>query len=314
MRNLLASLALLPLATLAGEKIDQQLDIPADGKVLIENQRGDVTIKAWDKAVFKVSGTLDDKAEGYELETQGSVTKFIVKMPKRNRRWNSNTGEGSNLTIFMPKTSELHFEGVNVDVAASGLLAGTQLTTVNGDIEASKLTGKIFIETVNGDVSAHDLSGNIRFETVNGEIDDRNSSGKLRFNAVNGDIESDTHATDIRLENVNGEVDFKIKALSDLRLNTVNGEIDIRIEKMLESANINMDTVSGDVRLSFPEDISARFDIDAHSGGKIINDLSEDRVKKAKYGPSRELEFVLNSGEADVEIDTVSGRIELKKN
>lgn len=37
------------------------------------------------------------------------------------------------------------------------------------------------------------------------------------------------------------------------------------------------------------------------------------RQKKAKYGPARSLEFVLNGGNADVEIDTVSGNIELKR-
>ncbi|TMP77136.1 hypothetical protein CWC05_20720, partial [Pseudoalteromonas ruthenica] len=63
-----------------------------------------------------------------------------------------------------------------------------------------------------------------------------------------------------------------------------------------------------------PRDVSTRFDIDAHSGGNIFNDLSEHQAKKAKYGPSRELEFILNGGQADVEIDTVSGRIEIKKN
>ncbi|RJE77850.1 hypothetical protein BGP78_07010 [Pseudoalteromonas sp. MSK9-3] len=314
MKNIVASIALLPLAALAGDKIDQQVEVPKDGKILIENQRGDVTIKSWDKNAFKVTGTLDDKAQGYTLETQGSVTEFTVKMPKRTRGWNYGGGDGSTLTIYMPKTSELSFEGVNVNVSATDFSAGAQLKTVNGNVKATKLTGKIALETVNGDVDATDLAGNIRFETVNGEINDHNSSGKLRFNAVNGDIESNTSATDIRLENVNGEVEFKIKELEDLRLNTVNGEIDIRVEKMGGNASINMDTVSGDVQLFLPRDVSARFDIDAHSGGNIFNDLSEHKAKKAKYGPSRELEFILNGGQADVEIDTVSGRIEIKKN
>ncbi|MBE0369683.1 DUF4097 family beta strand repeat-containing protein [Pseudoalteromonas aurantia] len=314
MKYTLVSLAMLPLSVFAGDKINEQINIPNGGKVLIENQRGDVTINSWDQDVFKVTGTLDDKALGFSLETQGTVTEFIVKMPKLNRGWNHGSGQGSNLKIYMPKNSELSFEGVNVDVSASNLIAGAQIKTVNGSVKADKLTGKVSLETVNGDVDATDLSGNIRYETVNGEIEDRNSQGKLRFNAVNGDIESTTSATEIRLENVNGEVDLNIKELNELRLNTVNGEIDIRVAKMGDNASMNMDTVSGDVRLFFPQDVSARFDIDAHSGGHIVNGLSSDKVKRAKYGPSRELEFSINGGRADVEVDTVSGRIELKKN
>ena len=41
--------------------------------------------------------------------------------------------------------------------------------------------------------------------------------------------------------------------------------------------------------------------------------MSSDQVQKEKYGPARSLEFVLGDGDADVEIDTVSGNVELKR-
>ncbi|OCQ19658.1 hypothetical protein A7985_19770 [Pseudoalteromonas luteoviolacea] len=307
------SLALLPTLVLAGDKIDQEIDIPKDGKVFIENQRGNVVIKTWDQAKFKVQGELDDAAKGYELVNKGNKTVFTVEMPSRVKGW-GRQHEGSELTIFMPKQSELVFEGVQVDVEASQLLAGAFIKTVNGDIKASQIDGKVRLETVNGDIDGTDLSGRVRYETVNGDIEDMNSAGKLRFTAVNGSIESKTSAQEVRLENVNGEVQFDIAALQELRLNTVNGEIEVRTKKLLPGARLNLESVSGDVDLYFPSDISARFDIDAHAGGKIINELSNDKVKKAKYGPSRELEFNVAGGDADIEIDTVSGRITLKKN
>ena len=62
MKALIISLAALPAIVFAGESIDKELSVPANGKVVIENQRGDVTIKTWDKNVFKVTGELDDKA------------------------------------------------------------------------------------------------------------------------------------------------------------------------------------------------------------------------------------------------------------
>ncbi|OHU86173.1 MULTISPECIES: DUF4097 family beta strand repeat-containing protein [Pseudoalteromonas] len=313
MRALLAGLALLPLTTFAGQSIDEKISLPKQGKVFIENQRGVITIKTWDEDSFKVTGTLDEKAKGYKLETNGSVTEFIVQMPNQYRGWN-NRHDGSKLTIHMPKSSELNLEGVSIDVNASQLYAGTSIKTVKGDIQVSDLKGKISLQTINGDIDASQLSGHIQYETVNGSINDRGSDGKLKFNAVNGDIESDTKAQDVRLENVNGEVDLRIEELADLRLNTVNGEINVHIKRLKDNANINMDSVSGDARFYFPADVSARFDIDMHAGGKVINELSDHKMKKAKYGPSRELEFVLNGGNADVEIDTVSGHIELKKN
>ena len=311
MKAILLGLSLFPLAVFAGEKIDKQIEVPKEGAVFIANQRGDVSIAGWDKSEFKVVGELDDKAEGFELETRGDNTYFVVKMP-RKMGWGSN-GDGSKLTIFMPHSSALDFRGVNVSVIAKALKNGAEVNVVNGEITAQNLAGNIKLTSVNGDVNAQSLSGNIQFETVNGEINDEQSSGELRFSAVNGDIKSSSSASDVRLENVNGDINFKLASIKNLRINTVNGEAEVSIGELLDSADVRFESVSGDAEFFFPTNVSAKFEIEAHANGKIINELSDDKVKKAKYGPASELEFVINAGNADVEMDTISGRIELKK-
>ena len=312
MKVLFLLLSVLPLSALAGQKINEMIDVPENKRVFIENQRGDIRIEGWDKAQLKIEGELDDKADGYRLENSNGRITFIVKMPRNvNSGWNS--GDGSKLTIYMPKTSELEFAGVNVTISAKDLHAGVEIDTVNGDINVQNLSGDLNFDTVNGDVSAQDLNGDIRFETVNREINDKNSQGTLRFTAVNGDIKSTTRAQDVRLENVNGDIDFVFDKLKSLRINTVNGESEVHINELIKGAQISYESVSGDADFYFPENVSARFEIQAHANGKIINTLSNDKVKRAKYGPSSELEFSINGGDGDIEIDTISGRIELRK-
>tara|TARA_Y100000782_G_scaffold112307_1_gene142189 strand:+ start:468 stop:1436 length:969 start_codon:yes stop_codon:yes gene_type:complete len=311
MKLLVLTLGLLPLMAMAGQTINEQIDVPANKRIFIENQRGDVRIEGWDKPQLKIEGELDDKAQGYRLEVEGSRVEFVVKMPRNLGAWNN--GDGSRLTIYMPKSSELEFAGVNVTVSAKELEAGAEIDTVNGDITVHNISGNMSFETVNGDVNAHDLNGDIRFETVNGEINDKNSQGALRFTAVNGDIKSKTKAQDVRLENVNGDIDFAFDAIKKLRINTVNGEAEVHINKLLEDANIRFESVSGDAKFYFPTDVSAKFEIEAHANGKIVNELSDDKATKAKYGPSSDLEFSINGGDADIEMDTISGRIELRK-
>lgn len=312
MKALILAMSMLPLMAVAGQKIDEQISVPANKRIFIDNQRGDVRVEGWDKAELKISGELDDKAQGYRLEVENDRIEFIVKMP-RNQNYGWNRGDGSELVIFMPKSSELELSGVNVNVVASELSNGTDIDVVNGDITLSAIEGDISVETVNGDVDATNLIGDIRYETVNGEINDRDSQGKLRFTAVNGDIKSTSKAQDVRLENVNGDIDFALDTVKKLRINTVNGEAEVRINRLLDKADIRFESVSGDAEFFFPDDISAKFEIEAHANGKIVNELSNDKVKKAKYGPSSELEFSVNGGDADIEIDTISGRIELRK-
>lgn len=312
MKTLLLALTLLPFFASAGEKINEQIEVPANKRIFIDNQRGDVRIEGWDKSQLQITGELDDKAQGYRLEVAGDRIEFIVKMPRNNNNgWNS--GDGSQLVIYMPNSSELEFTGVNATISAKNLIAGADIDVVNGDINLQNISGNITVDTVNGDVSAIGLKGDIRYETVNGEINDKDSQGTLRFTAVNGDIKSKTAAQEVRLENVNGDIDFAFQALKSLRISTVNGESEIHINELLKGAQITYESVSGDADFYFPTDVSARFEIEAHANGKIINELSDDKVKKAKYGPSSELEFAVNGGDADIEIDTISGRIELRK-
>ena len=313
MKAMILTLALSPVLAWAGEAIDQSISVPSDGHIYIDNQRGNVVIKGWDKNELKVTGTLDDKAEGFLLENRGSRTDFVVNMPKSyNSNWDDNS-EGSKLTIFMPVTSAVNFEGVSVDVKISELRSDARIGTVNGDIDAKQLVGNITLETVNGSIDALNLGGELRYQTVNGDIEDVDSQGQLMMTLVNGDVRSNTKAEDIRFENVNGDLTLRVNTLGKLSASTVNGELEVYVNELTKEAQIRAESVSGDFDLYLPMNISARFDIEAHAGGDISNALSSDKPLQAKYGPGESLHFNLGQGEAEVDITTISGDISLYK-
>ena len=309
----IAALVMLSPLTWAGDKIDETRNTTANGDVFIDVMNGKVSIKTWDKNEVKVAGELDDRAEGYTFEVDGDRVVFEVEMPKRGwsgGNWNSD--QGSQLEIWMPMTNSLKFEGVNVDVDVANIVGGVRINTVNGDISAIELSKRVSLETVNGDVKAENLSGKIRLHTVNGEVEDKNSSGELYIETVNGDINSNTSAKEVHLNNVNGDLNVTTKLVNEMDISTVNGDLDLSIT-LAETGRFVYSSVGGDADIYFDADISASFDIEAHAGGDIDNDLSSDRAKEQKYGPGEKLRFTLGSGKADVEIDTVSGDIHLKK-
>ncbi len=258
-----------------------------------------------------MSGELDDKAQGYTLKTQGNKTQFIVKMPDLSN-WDNNNN-GSTLTIFMPQSSALEYVGVNASVTAKELKRGTEIDVVNGAITVNDLNGDIKLTSVNGDINAKNLSGKVQFETVNGAIDDQQSNGEVRFNAVNGNIKSNSTANDIRLENVNGDINLTFDAIKELQISTVNGEVEVRINRLLSDADVSFESVSGNAEFYFPADLSAQFEVQAHAGGKIDNQLTSDQVQKAKYGPASGIKFNTNGTDASVEMNTISGTIGLKR-
>jgi hypothetical protein len=80
---------------------------------------------------------------------------------------------------------------------------------------------------------------------------------------------------------------------------------------LLKSGEVRANSVGGDIDLFFQSGVSARFDIQSHAGGRIRNDLSDDKMQRAKYGPRRWLEFSINGGDARVDVSTVGGDVTL---
>ena len=306
----LALVMTISLPLVAGEKVNEILQVKDDIDVEIEHTNGKVDIQGWDKSEVSVEGELDEKAEEFIFEERNGRILIKVKMPKNSGKWSSK-GPGDDLVIRVPVKSHVSYGGVNADAEISKLERGLDASTVNGSIEAENILGRIGLQSVNGKIEAQDLSGDIRLETVNGKIRDRNSSGKeLNLNSVNGNIESQSTINDITVETVNGWVELVLGDVDSLEMVTVNGELDVSLS-LLERGEIEGSSVSGGINLEVQKDVSATFEVNGHAGGNIVNRISDDRVQKAKYGPSRKLEFAVNGGKAKVDLSTVSGRIVL---
>lgn len=312
--TLLAVLMLPQLALAAGKAVDESKNVSANEKVYIENMRGQVEIKAVKNAVFSVKGTLDEKADGFDLSSKDGITRFVVKMPRSNFGWGDHSDKlGSQLVIEVPEGAALEFSGVNSSVSVTGVVGSSKITTVNGAILAKQLKNEVQLETVNGEIDSIDNSGRVRLNTVNGEIDDEGSSGRVSAESVNGEISINSSAKEVEVSVVNGEAELVLSGTERLDFSSVNGEITASL-KNSKSPRINTSSVSGASVLKLDADISARFKLVANAGGDIINSITAQKADKAKYGPRRSLEFSAGQGEGSIDMSTVSGEIRVEKN
>jgi DUF4097 and DUF4098 domain-containing protein YvlB len=299
------------VSAFAGESVDKILDANQNSYVRIEHINGKAKISAWDRAEVKVTGTLGDKTDKFIFERDGNDVVIKVKV-KKHRGWgNWGSDDGDNLSIFVPTNSKINYSSVNADVEVSGIKGGADVETVNGEIDVKKLAGRIRLEAVNGQINASELEGDVQIETVNGDIRSRSSQGRDdRYSSVNGDINVQSQSEQLQVETVNGDVELSLGSVRQLNLETVNGSLEAKMN-LQKNGEVTASSVGGSVELYFQDDVSARFDIQAHAGGSITNKLSEHKVQKDKYGPSRWLEFSLNGGSAKVNVSTVSGEVKL---
>lgn len=293
--------------------IDETRSVSSNEKITLEVMRGEVVIRVGNDNTFRVSGTLDELAEGYELRSENGFTRFEVQMPRNVRGSVLSRAQESDLQITVPVNSSVEYSGVNAAVDIEGVAGGSRITTVNGDITASMLSGYIELRTVNGGIDSRANTGRMEINTVNGRIQDEGSEGRVSYGAVNGQIEIDSAAEEITASVVNGSIRAQLNGTRDLDIQSVNGEIDIALSNS-RSPRISGSTVIGEIRLHLPGDVDARFSLRSNVGGRIINNITDDEVLRARFGPARSLNFSTGQGVGVVEMDSVSGRLELNIN
>lgn len=319
MKLLTGVLSVLLLASVAsnaaaeGRKVNEQRDIPATASVNIDNMRGDLRVIGSDRSTAEVTGTLDEKAEGLTMEMRGNTLFIKVEMP-RNMDWRGERDEGSNLVVRLPQSVDLSVSGVSMDVEVADMLGGAQLTSVSGDLTARNLQGNIRLNSVSGDLITRRLAGDIALETVSGDIDDRDATGTaVSYQSVSGDILAITGITKVNAQTVSGDVELDLNTIESLTLKNVSGDANVGLE-LQPNARLQATSVSGDLRLTFVGRLDAQFELAANAGGDIINRITDRRADKAKYGPARSLEFRVGEGSSTVNMNTVSGDIEIRKN
>lgn len=311
--TLLIAVSQVARAADAPVSIDETRQVQTNERIEIEVMRGEVVIRTGSDSTFRVSGTLDELAEGFELRSENGFTYFEVLMPRNIGRGGFGSAQESDLEIVVPVNSNVSYSGVNADVDIDGVTGGSQVTTVNGAINASNLGDRVQLRTVNGDINSRNNSGRLDLQTVNGEIRDTGSHGRAYYEAVNGEIDIDTNADEMEVTVVNGSVQATLNGTRDLDMKSVNGDIDVTLAGMA-SPRINGSTVSGEITLTLPADVDARFSLQSHAGGNIINGISNDEVVRARFGPARDLNFSSGRGVGMVEMSSVTGRLELRSN
>ena len=304
---LLAPLMVISALTIAAESVDQQHDVVANPSVNIKVQRGNVEFISWDNNSIQVKGELDELSKGFIFDVKGNTVMIEDKLP---RSYQGSNKQGSQLTIYLPKQLNLNAEGVSADFSVAKLSGQVAMALVSGNIQAGQLNGDTKLTTVSGNITSEQLNGKINLETVSGDIKDNGSQGQAELRLVSGELNTDSDYTQVTIDQVSGDISATLKAISVLNMVTISGDAQLTLGA--ELANARLESISGDMNLRFTEQPNISFTIDGGPGGKIDNQLTDDTPLKQKYSSSQSLQFNSLSGDGQVNINTISGRISVK--
>lgn len=272
----------------AGEKVKHSLKVPMSGSVFIKSTRGLIQIEGWDKPEIQLSGELDDSAEKLIFKVKGHKTLIKVKMNGK-----SHWGDGTNLKIFMPRSHELYFKGIDTTFHINNISADVEGKTFTGDVQLTNIHSEIEVSTVSGAIKLEKSSGEAQIESVSGDI---NFSG----------VFEDTY-----IKSMAGTIDVTVDNIENLLIKNISGDTLVK-GKLSADAEVELSSVSGDIHYKTTDELNAQCEISSYFGGDIMNMLTDD-VAEEKMHTKKNLSFVSGDGSANITMKTVTGSVYIEK-
>ena len=287
--SIVALACIVAFPAFAATPIDQSRPLDPRGRVEIDNLKGRVEVRAWDRPEVKITGSLGAGVEKFSVEGDKDALRIEVKYPNRAR----NT-EPTVLIVQVPLQAELEVSTVSADIDVHGVAPRElSLESVSGDISANGAPRRASVESVSGDLALTFNSGDVEASAVSGDL---TLGGRLT-----GEVSVETVSGNMR-------VDSKGERLRRLSVETVSGDADLKVA-LQPDGEISMESVSGDLTLTVPRDLSAQVTGESFSG-----DLSAPgaKIEREEYGPGSSFHTRYGAGKGDVRIETFSGDATLR--
>lgn len=283
---------------LAATPINETRPLDPDGRVEIENLKGRIEIRAWDRPEVKIEGSLGEGVEKLEITGDRNRLAIRVKYPRggSGRGFLSGTdrSEPTILRLMVPLRAGLEIDAVSADIDVNGVASSLlSIDSVSGDITVAAAPRRAQIESVSGDLQLTLNSGQVGVESVSGDVQLRGRlDGELKVETVSGDIMVDTMGSNVRRyagSSVSG----------DMRIDTA----------LAAGGRLMVDSVSGDLDLQLPRTLSARVQGESFSGTLAAPGAT---INRPRHGPGSSFEHRYGNGDGEISMETFSGDARLR--
>ncbi|MGH9523280.1 MAG: DUF4097 family beta strand repeat-containing protein [Terriglobales bacterium] len=317
--------------------------------VHVVDDRGNVTINAWDEPKIKVvvnkrviasddkeSNDIDQKTQA-TIITGGNVANVSANTLSAGRR-----PVESNLQIWVPEKAAVDLAIGRGDVTVATRKGDVHINTVRGDLTAQQITGDVTLASGRGSVRAQDIQGDV---AINGRVSDstvhdvtgsltlsgdffgemdlariakgvsfHSARTTMEMSALPGDLTMESG--DLRVRSVTGPMRVMTRS-KDIHIEDVAGDLKIENTNGLVEYHagnklgaIDITNSRGDVQLTLPEKSSFQVEAQARRG-----DVSTDfeGVSTSEQHNDHAMSGTVGKGGPTIRISDTSGDISLRK-
>lgn len=245
---------------------------------------GTVTVELSDDDAIRIEETAVDTIQekdalrygvsGSKLRIQACAKRHTGKLPEKS------------LVVSIPRSM-------------AGALKECRLDTVSASIVAGELTMKqLTINTISGTVYLNQVTGGEAvLDTVSGTLElHKCSFDSLQVSSVSASLAASASVKKMNASSVSGPMVLELEGCDEVNANTVSGNVTLDLAAAPRS--LSVDTTSGEVHITLPEDASCEIQMDSTSGKLYWN----SQLVSAK-------KFSLGEGEALFEVSSMSGNV-----
>ncbi len=257
--------------------------VPAEphGEVSIVCVSGSVEVTGWDRPQVEV---ISSDPDAIHLEASGRRVSVRAR-----------PGATGNMTlrIHVPAGSSLDLSTVSADATVRGVTGAQWLRTVSGNLDAALAPADMEVKTMSGNLTLHgERSGShLRVSDVSGDVKLQGGSGALEITGVSGDLQ------------------VALRDAQDVRVHTTAGDVHLSGD-LAPQANVDGETVSGELSLKAKPADGYRYDVSSFSG-EIENCFGQEPVHTSQYAPGSRLDGTRGAGGGHVRLRTLSGTVSI---
>ena len=274
---------ILAASLAAAPQTDTTFAVQPGSRLQLRNMGGDIVVRTWDRDAVRIEA--DHSARTVvSVASTGSVVSVRAR---------SSFGPATvvDYRITVPASMNLDLAGTYSDIQVEG---------AQGEVSAQTVQGDVTIHGGRGNVDARSVQGVVRVDGTRGQVRANSTSEGVRISNVVGEVSAETVSGDIVLTGVDSR---------QVEVATVSGDLfyDGTIQ---DGGRYAFVTHNGDVTATVPPRVNAAISFATMNGDL---DSSFDVPSSADEHGRRRHTFTLGSGSAQVEFETFSGDIRLRR-
>jgi hypothetical protein len=258
---------------------DTTVSVPQGARLRLQNQGGDVVIRAWDRSQMRIQANHSARAS-VEVDVRGQV----VQLNTSGRRGFQSMVD---YELTVPTWMAIDVGGMYAEISIDGVRAPIKANTLEGNI------------TVRGGAET------VQLTTVNGQIELTGARGRVELNATSGDVTVTDVQGELVIEAVSGDVDLRRIDARSVDVQSISGDL-LYEGRIVDAGSYAFYTHSGDVTLAVGEGINATINL-ASASGEVSSSFSLRTERETR----RRHVYRLGSGSATIDVETFNGDLNL---